>query len=71
MTHKKFIAGRIVVVHTFNPSIQKAEATWSTELVPGQPRLYAKKPGLKKTNETKQHNYYKRIENFSLSPDKI
>ena len=38
-----------MVAHTFNPSIQKAEATdLHTELVPGQPRLYAKKPGLKK-----------------------
>jgi hypothetical protein len=37
--------GQVVVVHTFNPSTQEAEAVslrpaWSTEQVPEQPELH-------------------------------
>lgn len=29
-----------MVVHTFNPSAEEAEATWSTEHVPEKPQLH-------------------------------
>jgi hypothetical protein len=50
-----------VVVHSFNPSTQEAEAggflssrpAWSTELVPGQPGLYKETLSQKPTTTKK------------------
>ena len=56
----------VVVAHTFNPSTREAEAggslssrpAWSTELVPGQPRLHretlSQKPKKKKKKKKKR-----------------
>jgi hypothetical protein len=60
------------MVHAFNPSIWEAETdgflssrqAWSTELVPGQPRLHretmSQKQNKTKQNKTKQTNKQKR-----------
>jgi hypothetical protein len=55
-----------VVVHAFNPSTQEAEAggflslrpVWSTEWVPGQPRLHRETLSQKKKKKKKQRVMY-------------
>ena len=57
-----------MVVHTFNPSTQEAEAgrwisvssrpAWSAEQISGQVLKAAEKPHLEKQSKTKQKHYY-------------
>ena len=60
------------MVHAFNPSIWEAETdgflssrqAWSTELVPGQPRLHRETLSQKQTNkQTKKPNKQKKTKN--------
>jgi hypothetical protein len=55
---------RAVVVHAFDPITRKAETgrflisrpAWSTEWVPGQPRLHRETLSQKKKNEEEEEN---------------
>jgi hypothetical protein len=58
-----------MVVHTFNPNIQEAEAggflslrpAWSTKWVPGQPGLYRETLSKKKKKKKKEKGLYRHL----------